>query len=148
MYLGVIFFSVSYLDVIQEWFNDQLDYNYDIEGNTGGLIFSLFMMVITALTIFLVNVYRKKTSAAVGLINIGVIAAAFWVLRILTRVAERPSYYFLPFSFAALVYAINCIDREDDKLVAKWAIIFLALALYLYRFLTNLSTLVPYSFWR
>lgn len=147
IYIILMAVAVVYLDVIQQWFNDQLEYDYEIEGNTGGVIFTMFMLVITAFSIFIVMSNNKVNAESKGLINIGIIATIFWVLRLLTRVAERPSYYFLPFSFAALVYAINSIKKSNEKEIVKIIVIILAFALYIYRFLTNFSSFVPYSFY-
>ena len=52
IYIILMAVAVVYLDVIQQWFNDQLEYDYEIEGNTGGVIFTMFMLVITAFSIF------------------------------------------------------------------------------------------------
>lgn len=146
-YIVFMMVSVLYLDTIQQWLNDQLDYNYEIEGNAGGIIFTIFMVVITAFSIFALIAYHKVNVESQGLINIGIIACILWVLRVVTRVAERPSYYFLPFSFAALVYALGSIEKPKEKGLVKLVFIFLAFALYIYRFLSKSSSLLPYTFY-
>lgn len=147
IYIVLMLLAVLYLDVIQQWFNDQLEYDYGIEGNTGGLIFSLVIVSITVFTIFLIQGNKSLNKQSQGLINIGLIATLFWVLRLSTRVAERPSYYFLPFLLAALAYAINNIKNQKEKDIVKIIIIVLALALYVYKFFTSFASLVPYSFY-
>ena len=105
-YTAIMLFAVLYLNELQEWFNEQLDYDYGVEGETGGLVFSLVMMCITVFPIFVITINNKLTKPAQGLINVGIIATILWVVRIFTRIAERPSFYFIACSFATLAYAI------------------------------------------
>ena len=147
IYIVVMFIVVFYLEVIQQWFNDQFEYDYGIEENAGGIIFSLVIISLTIFTIFLIYANKSLNKQSQGLINIGLMATLFWVLRIITRVAERPSYYFLPFLFAALAYAINHIKKGEEKNTVKLVVVVLALALYIYKFFTSFSSLVPYIFY-
>lgn len=140
--------SITYLDVIQDWFNEQLDYDYEIESTTSGSIYLAFLILLTLLTVFLIFNNRQNFNKNVkGVFNIGFIAVFFWVLRLSTRVAERPSYYFLFFSFAALASAIEGIKNRSDHAIVKTGIIGLCLILYVYRFMTNFNSLVPYHFY-
>ena len=82
-----------------------------------------------------------------GLINIGLIATLFWILRLATRIAERPSFYFLMFLFAAFTYAINNIKNTKDKSAIKIIVIILALGLFIYRLAINQTDFVPYMFY-
>ena len=146
-YIGATSFAVLYLGELQNWLNDQLDYDYGIEGETGGIIFSLLMLLITAFTIFMILSNKSLTKHSQGLVNVGIIAMVCWILRIFTRVAERPSYYFLPFSFAALAYAVAVMKDPKEKSIARLAIIVVALALYVYKFITTFTSFVPYTFY-
>lgn len=140
--------SINYLDVIQEWFNEQLDYDYSIESTNSGSIYLAFLVLLTILTIFLI--FRNNQSSnkgATGTLNIGFIAVFFWILRLSTRVAERPSYYFLFFSFAALTVALEGITNKSERFVISSVVITLCLVLYIYRFMTNFASLVPYRFY-
>ena len=147
IYIIIMVIAVLYLDIIQQWFNDQLEYDYAIEGNTGGIIFSLVIIALTAFTVFLLYNNKSLNEQSQGLINIGLIATIFWVLRIVTRVAERPTYYFIPFLFAALAYAIRNIKKSNEKDIVKIIIFCLAIALYIYKFFTSFASLVPYMFY-
>ena len=146
IYCAIIVFVVLYLDIIQEWFNDQLDYNYGIEGGAGGIIFSLITIAMCIFAIYLIVSNKAMTKNTQGLINIGIIATILWVLRIFTRVAERPSYYFLICVFASFAYAISTIKDQKEKEIIRVLVIFFALALFGYRLMVNQSTLMPYKF--
>lgn len=147
IYIVIGAVALIYLDVIQQWFNDKLDYEYGIEGNTGGIIYSLIIIVITIFTIIL-NVRNKALAQKYqGLINIGIISTFFWVLRIATRIAERPSYYFLLFLFASLTGAINSFNNSKQRDFAKIVVVMFALSFYIYKFLTSFVNFVPYLFY-
>ena len=146
LYFAIMIIAAVYLDEFQKWLNEQLDYDYGIESNSGGLIFSIIMVVITIFSIFVIGQKKEKSPQAVGLINIGIIATIFWVLRIFTRVAERPSFYFLTFSFAGFAYAIYTLNNGKERGVVKVTAVFLCLALFIYRLMTSQSGFVPYRF--
>ena len=147
LYFGVASFAVVYLEELQAFLNDQLDYDYGIEGQTGGIIFAVVMMVITVFTMVMTVSSKSLNRSSRGLINVGLVAMICWVLRIFTRIAERPSFYFLPFSFAALAYAVSTMKDKKEKKFTKTVIVVFALALYIYKFMTNFVKFVPYSFY-
>ena len=138
-----------YLDVIQDWFNDKLEYNYEIEETNSGMI---FLLVLVLLTIFsLIMIYNRdgnlnSNKYTVGLININFVSLFFWIMRLQTRVAERPSYYFLFFSCAFYATALNCIEDKKLRITYKIAVCGFAMLLFIYRLRTNFSTLIPYEF--
>lgn len=135
------------LESVQAWLNAQLDYDYEIESNTGGYIFAAVMLVITVFTIFAIVSSKALNKHSQGLINIAIIALVFWIIRIFTRVAERPSYYFLPFSFAALTYAIASMKALKEKGIMNLLVFLLPLILFIYRLMTNFASLIPYTFY-
>lgn len=147
IFLALCVFTIMYLDVIQKWFNDQLDYDYGIESTGSGFIFLAILLVMTVLSIFLVFTNKGETKYAKGLLNIGFIAVFFWILRLFTRVAERPSFYFIFFSFAAFAHAIAIMKNTKERDIVKLITVSLCIALYLYRFATNFSTYVPWQFY-
>ena len=147
MFSGLCALAIINLNTIQEWFNDQLDYDYGIESTNSGLIFLILILAITVFSVLIVFTNDGNTREARGLINIGFISVFFWVLRLYTRVAERPSFYFLFFSIAAFSYALYIMKNRKEKNAVMILVVVLCLALYIYRFLTNFSTYVPYIFY-
>ena len=85
------------------------------------------------------------TSCGKAFMNINFIALLLWILRIQTRVAERPSFYFLFFSCALFAYTLNRVKDRQIYFLAKIAIVVLCLLLYVYRFSTNFASFVPYK---
>jgi len=139
--------AVLFLDEIQEWFNSQLDYDYGIEAQAGGIVSSLVMLVITIFTVFVIITNKAFTKQNQGLLNIGMVSSLLWIVRMFTRVAERPSYFFSPFLFAALACAMLSIERSDERKAMRLIIVVLSFALYVYKLLTGFATYIPYTFY-
>lgn len=137
--------SFLYIDVIQEWFNDQLDYDYGVEETGNGIIFFAVIAVVTAFSFFALVYYKKKTPESVGLLNVGIITFVFWFLRLVTRVAERPSFYFVFFSAAMLCYALDAPTNDRDKITYKMLVYSAFMILFVYRLFTSHASLVPYD---
>lgn len=147
IYAVLAIFVYFNIDVIQEWFNDQLNYDYGVESTTSGLLFLMIVLVITAFAIFTIYGYRRESRESVGALNVSMLALIFWIVRLATRVAERPSYYFLVFTMVILAYGINSINIRDQRIIAGAIIGVLCVAIYVYRFTTNYTSYVPYTFY-
>ncbi len=138
-------FLYYYFDDVHQWFNEQFDYNYAVEETDNGFVFLIVMVVITIFSIYTFTLYKKMNDEARALCNINFIALAFWVLRLVSRTAERPSYYFLFFTAAMLGYAIDSIDDEGSKNTMTMFVVGSSLALFIYRMSTNFSGWIPYE---
>ena len=145
IYAGFAGFAYIYIDVIQEWFNKTLEYEYGIEETGSGMIFLVVVVAITVFSYFAVLYYKKQTRESTGLLNIGVITLIMWLLRLATRVAERPSYYFLFFTAAMLCYGLDASNNSRDRILYKVVVYSLCMILFIYRFFTNFAALVPYQ---
>lgn len=145
---GVLSFaSVYFLENIQDFFNDALDYDYEIETTASSPLFLVFILLLTTASIILLFSYKTLTVQARGFANVAIITVFFWILRLFTRVAERPSYYFLFFSCALIATAVDSLKSLKERYITKTAVVALCMVLYAYRLATNLSTLLPYSFY-
>ena len=144
LYMIIVYVVYEYLMNVQMWINDKFDYDYSIENAGGGLVFLLLLVLISLFS----NKQKRKYRNDViynALFNINVLTIVFWILRLQTRVAERPSYYFLPFTCALIACAVNRSSKYDTEGLYKYAIIAITLLIYIYRLFTNFSSLVPYS---
>ena len=144
MYCALCAFGYYYFEEIQGWFNEQLDYSYEVEETGSGFVFLLVMIIITVFATYTITLSGNMTKEARGIINISFIAFAFWVLRLVSRTAERPSYYFLFFTAAMLGYSIDCIDDGKQKESMTIVIVLLTLALFAYRMYANFNLMIPY----
>lgn len=144
IYAAFAGFAYIYIDVIQEWFNDQLDYDYAVEETGNGIIFFALIALVTVFSFLMILYCKKRTPESVGLLNIGVITFVMWLLRLATRVAERPSYYFMFFSAAMLCYGLDAPEKNEERIIYKILAYYAFLALFVYRLLTTHATFVPY----
>lgn len=147
IYFVAALIAGRYLNVIQDWFNNQFDYAYGIENIGSGMVFLLVLIVLTVFS--LVMIYNQYGSLNVdertkALININFITLFFWIMRLQTRVAERPSYYFMFFSCALYAYALNG-TKDKHKPLYLLLVGGCLLLLFIYRLKTNFSSLIPYT---
>lgn len=140
--IGIV--SYVYIDVIQGWLNNALDYEYEVEETGTGFIFFAVVVVVTAFSYFVILRNKKLTDESRGLLNIGVITLVLWLLRLVTRVAERPSFYFLFFTMGMLCYAVEALNSKE-KFIYKMLIAVAFLFLFVYKFLTAFSNMIPYQ---
>lgn len=149
-YFSAACIAGRYLTLIQEWINDAFDYTYEIESTNSGIV---YLAVLILLTVFsLIMIYNRFhdlncNQAIRSLININFITVFFWIMRLQTRVAERPSYYFLFFSCALYASALNSIEDSRYRQAYKLIVCGFALLLYIYRLRVNFTTLIPYEFY-
>ena len=147
VYIIGTYLAIRYIGQIQDFFNEAWDMSYGIEETGNGVIFFLYVLILVSVSIFIMyNTGSMEKNRA--LINLSIITVIFWTLRLFTRVAERPSYYYLFFVCALVPYAINFV-KGKDKIICELLICGTAYLLFVYRLGTNFSSLVPYqSFWR
>lgn len=147
VYGALVYLSTIYLELIQNWFNDQWEYEYSIESTGSGSVFLLILIILTLFSIACSYPLKSMNKNVLSLMNINFITLFFWILRIWTRVAERPSYYFLFFTCALIANRLNYIESGRKRTLYKFCIISFTLLLYVYRMKTNFSSLIPYDFY-
>ncbi len=138
--------ATLYIEQIQNFFNDAWDLSYGVEKTGNGGIFFAYLLFLVVLSGFLLyqsnNIEKNKF-----LMNLSIITVVFWALRLVTRVAERPSYYFMFFVCALVPYAINSVKSKDWTMY-QLLIYGTAFLLFIYRLNTNFASLTPYqTFW-
>lgn len=137
---------IAFLDVFQSWFNSALDYNYDIEETGNGGIFLMIVLLMNALSLMLSRQVLEERPDALVLYNVSLIAAVLWIARLFTRTAERPSYYFLPATFAVTAIALKKISDPRKRLILKVLVMLLSVLLLVYR-LRSAPSLSPFHFY-
>lgn len=144
IYVLLIYLLYENLSGVQVWLNDKFDYDYEIENASGGLFYLIFLLCFTIYAYFVKR--RNNTEIYMNtLFNMSVLTVVFWILRLQTRVAERPSFYFIPFTCALFACTVNRSYKLRYEGVFRYAILVVSFLLYVYRLRTNFSTLIPYS---
>lgn len=144
LYVAAAIWAINNLGLLNEWFEETLEYDVELESGTG-LVFLLFLSLLTIMAVFLLYSSKQINKNTAPLLTLGFFCLFFWILRLQTRVAERPSYYFMFFACSGFAYAVNSVEDTKQRSIVKWACLGLCLLLYVYRFMTNFSVYVPYS---
>ena len=151
IYCSVVVIAGRNINSIQEWFNDTLEYNYEIEYTGSGMIFLIVLLLLSVFSMIMIynrdGGFNRNVNTRV-LININFITLVLWVLRLQTRVAERPSYYFMFFSCALYAHALNTIKDSKERNLFKMIICGFTMLLFIYRLKTNFAVLIPYEFYQ
>lgn len=135
--LGV---ASAYLVQAQFFLNEQLEYNYEIEKVDSGLA---FLSILCMMSYFAFKYIRKEgviNQLLLAFFNLNIVTLFFWFLRLQTRVAERPSLYFLPVSCALFAVMFKSVNNKSIRFV----ICSVALFLYVYRFMGTFKGFIPY----
>lgn len=124
LFVGFAFF--------QGLFNELLGYNYSVEETGNGMIFLILLAMMFVFSLYMLDEKRPGTSPNNTIFNLATITMLFWVLRLVSRTAERISYYFITGLYA---YFAEGALVERDKLtgVMKWLALAAAFALFVYR---------------
>lgn len=143
LYLIALYLASTYLLSIQMRINEQFEYDYEIEAVESGEVFLLILLGLSILSYVTLSRGKKVPPDVLPFFNINIITLFFWVLRLQTRVAERPSLYFLPISCALFSYMLA--ENQKNSIV-KYGVIIFSMALFIYRMSTNFAGLIPYRF--
>ncbi len=97
----------------QELFNQWLGYNYEIEETGNGGIFLLLVLILFAFSLFMTYNKPPKVEGQSLIIQLSLLTVTFWLLRLISRTAERISYYYI---FGLYVYFSQSLSYYKDKL--------------------------------
>lgn len=115
--------------------------NYGIEGSGTG---SIFLMIILSISI-LVEKYKYKIISNNPnnsiFIQLNYINCVLWTMRLITRVAERPSLYFMPATIIVMSEVFSAINDRKLALFIYSISVTSIVILFLYR-----MSAVPYTF--
>lgn len=132
---------------LQTWMANILSYNYaEIESTQNGYLSFLCILIISIFAIIMISNQSsvEKVNDIWKLNNVSYLALAFWTMRLITRVAERPSYFSMFFTMAVFAYCLNLVDDGKSRIIIKLVAYSLAFLLFIYKM--NSGLYVPYSF--
>ena len=115
---------------------------YGIESTGNGQIFFAVVLCITlAAEIYKPKILENNPHAGL-LLHLNYVNLFLWGARLITRVAERPSFFFMPFTILLMTEVVGAasVDRRSRVLIYMTVSGLLA-ALYLYR-----MSIIPYQF--
>ena len=124
LFLGFAFF--------QDLFNQLLGYDYAVEATGNGEIFLVLIAMMFVFSVYTLQEHTPGKSENNLVFHLGALTVLLWVLRMVSRTAERISYYFITGFYA--YFASACAYQRDKTIgVIKWLIIIASLALFVYR---------------
>ena len=122
-----------------------LNLNYGMEETDSGLVFLFVILIITVLSLIYKNNLLELNPNNLVFINLNFINLGFWCLRLISRTAERPSYYYLFASIILLEQILVSIKDRETRIIFTVLAITLSSALFIYRLMSN-YTIYPFSF--
>ena len=129
--LLAVFLAIGFT-AFQNIFNQLLGYEYEVEETGNGGIFMLFTMVLCAFSFYILYDKKGDDKAPIYIVHLSLMTVIFWILRLISRTAERISFYYM---FGLYAYFSQAVNYEKDKLDAflKWLLILACLVLFVYR---------------
>ena len=122
------------------WF----DIAYGIEETGNGYVMVVLMAIITIISFRNIKQLLKRSAFNQFLIPLNVVHMGFWVLRLFSRTAERPSMFYTPFTILLIEQLILNIENSRTRFVVNAAIMMFFAAYFIYKI--NGAGLVPYNF--
>lgn len=130
---------------------DVLDYNYGIESESNGGIFFTIVLIITFFgyrfrnRILEIGNNSYQGNSNLFLINLSFISLLLWTIRLISRTAERVTFYYMPYSYLLLEETIISIKSKRERRLVYILVVVLVVFLFMYR-LSRDETMVPYNF--
>lgn len=138
--LGILFFKP-----LHEFFNERMGYEYEIEETGNGQIFLFIMIILLVLNLWQYKKNILQNEKMKVLYNMQIVCTLLWILRLISRTAERPSYYFMFSIIVIIPNTINrCVKRSNRILLVMMLMVLLGV-LFVYRTIGN-PLLSPYRF--
>lgn len=142
---SVVILSLFSFEMLINIANTVLGYSYELENSDTGIIYFFLILCITLFSIQ----YRKQLISMSQhnqiFINLQIFVLYLWILRLLSRTAERPAFYYLFATVIILEQTISSIKDKKLRLIVYIGAIILATILFLYRAERD-PNLTPYYF--
>ncbi|MBE6684084.1 MAG: EpsG family protein [Ruminococcaceae bacterium] len=128
--MAIVFFAG--FTAFHEFFNEWLGYEYNIEETGNGLIFLMLVSVLFIFSLFMMYDKPNEVDGQPLIVHLSLLTVIFWLLRLVSRTAERVSYYYILGLYA---YFAQATKYEKDKLstLLKWLLIAACFILFFYR---------------
>lgn len=149
MYLKIIVnvvaggISLVGFTVFQEWFNKLLGYEYEIEETGNGQIFAILVTLISLFSLIVLFREKSEKSGQDVIVQMTFLTVIFWLLRLISRTAERISFYF---TFGMYIYFSQTFKNDKDK--SALAIKLLLLGAFFALFMTRTINASYKFFWQ
>lgn len=126
---GILFFGFA---AFQDAFNRLLGYGYDIEETGNGGIFMMLVVILFFFSFYMLYDKKNEQEGLTTILHLSLLTVLFWILRLISRTAERISFYYIT---GLYIYFSQAVNYDKDKLssLLKWLLILACLGLFVYR---------------
>lgn len=107
---------------------DIMNYDYGVESTGNGYQFFAIVFFITVLIVKNREYLQGLRDSNSMMINVNFVSLALWVVRLISRTAERVSLYFMPYTYVALEEYLSALPSNKRK---QYTIIAIVLASFL-----------------
>ena len=135
--------AVGGFSFFQDLFNTWLGYDYEIEQMGSGQIFALLVTVIVIYALFVLSGNKDSNIGQGVIVQMALFSVIFWVLRLISRTAERISFYY---TFGVYVYFAQTFKNDKDKMQVVARMMFL-IAFFALFYLRNSGAVYKF-FWQ
>lgn len=102
---------------------DVLDYDYSIESTNNGYVFFGVVLLITLLSIINSQKIIAAKDVNSNLIKLNMISLALWTMRLVSRTAERITFYYMPYTYITLEQIISTRKKGERTIWLVGAIL-------------------------
>ena len=132
IYVAIIALFAFNFSFFQDLFNELLGYSYEVEATGNGEIFFALILVLYILNFIFGNRVSDKKENQI-LFNATNLTLLMWVLRLISRTAERISFYFILGFYAYITGIFAPNKNSDEEKFLQFVVILVCLALFVYR---------------
>ncbi len=126
-------FSMNFMmDAVNLILDDRFS-QYGIEETGNGFIFVAVMTVILAFYLIFKKPLTKENENLFNHGKVNYFCYALWLIRLVTRVIERVTFFYLPSTMIVLAQTPRAIKNKDNKTLYTAALCIFLMALFLYR---------------
>lgn len=132
VYVGATIAMLLAFPHFNDSINKFLEYEYGIEETGNGQIFLIALTLFAVYSLLNYRAIAQKSTYALQLTHMSLLTVLLWVLRLVSRAMERPSYYFILglYAFSACAFAHG--KWKESRLI-NFFILFFSFALFAYR---------------
>ena len=140
LFIGLAVMHESLFAYAGVWF----DIKYGVEETANGYIMVLLMAIITVFSFWRINQLLELSPNNRFLVQLNVLHMGFWILRLFSRTAERPSMFYTPFTILLIEQLILTIENLRIRFIVNACVMLFFGIYFIYKLLG--VGLVPYVF--
>lgn len=144
-YLSITILAMVFVETITLATGNILNYEYGIESTGNGIIFFLIVLIITIIGFIYKKNLVELDERNQNFLNQNYLSMLLWSLRLVTRTAERISFYFIPSTYMVLEEYLFSISNKKTRVAFYILVSLLCITLFIYRIIRD-PTLTPYTF--